>query len=125
MSNLSQVFVLFLAALCTMGRVAAQDSLSVRDASEIRYKAERMVKTELNELLNSLSNSNYQTQEVAESIHSSYTESRNRIFRDSLVVVEPDVNPADMSSGQAADESLGKYLRDIDLFYKKSDSATV
>jgi hypothetical protein len=116
---------LFLAALGIIGRVAAQDSLSVRDASEIRYKAERMVKTELNELLNSLSNSSYQTQEVAESIHSSYTESRNRIFRDSLVVVEPDVNPAVVNSGQAGDESLGKYLRDIDLFYKKSDSPTV
>jgi tetratricopeptide (TPR) repeat protein len=125
MSNLSQKFVLFLAALFTIGRTAAQDSLSVRDASEIRYKAERMVKTELNELLNSLSNANYQTQEVAESIHSSYTESRNRIFRDSLVVVEPDVNPAVINSGQAGDESLGKYLRDLDLFYKKSDSPTV
>ncbi|HEY4111982.1 tetratricopeptide repeat protein [Puia sp.] len=124
MSKLSPV-LLFVAAFFTIGRAAAQDSLSIRDASEIRYKAERMVKTELNELLNSLSNTSYETQEVAESIHSSYTESRNRIFRDSLVLVEPDINPAIRNSSQSGDEPLGKYLRDIDLLYKKTDSATV
>jgi tetratricopeptide (TPR) repeat protein len=119
------VLLLFFAAFLTAGRVVAQDSLSTRDAAEIRYKAERMVKTELNELLNSLSNTGYETYEVAESIHDSYAESRNRIFRDSLVLVEPDINPAVVRAGQAGDEPLGKYLRDIDLLYKKSDSATI
>src|SRR5258708_6512309 len=124
MRALSQLVLLF-AALVVAGRATGQDSLSIRDASEIRYKAERMVKTELNELLNSLSNTGYETQEVAESIHSSYTDSRNRIFRDSLVLVEPDINPAYQRPGQSGDEPLGKYLRDIDVLYKKSDSATV
>lgn len=104
---------------------AAQDSLSIRDASEIRYKAEKLVRTELNELLNSLSNSSYETQEIAESIRAAYSESRNRIFRDSLVMVEPDVNPAVQSGAQSGDELVEKYLRDIDILYKKSDSPTV
>lgn len=125
MKDLSLVLLLFVAAFLTAGRAVAQDSLSIRDASEIRYKAERMVKTELNELLNSLSNTSYETQEVAESIHSSYTESRNRIFRDSMVLVEPDINPGIRSSAQSGDEPLGKYLRDLDLLYRKSDSPSV
>ncbi|GGB03678.1 tetratricopeptide repeat protein [Puia dinghuensis] len=107
------------------GRAAAQDSLSTRDASEIRYKAERIVGTELNELLNALSSTAYETREVAESITASYSVSRNRIFRDSLVLVEPDVNPAIRTSAQSGDEPVEKYLKDIDLIYKKSDSPTI
>jgi len=126
MKDLSPVLLLFVAALGTAGRVVAQDSLSSRDASEIRYKAERIVRTELNDLLNTLSSNSYQTLEVVESIQSSYSNnSRNRIFRDSLVLVEPDINPSVVHSGQAGEEPLGKYLRDIDLLYKKSDSATI
>ena len=126
MKDFSSVLLLFVAVFGTARRGIAQDSLSSRDASEIRYKAERMVRTELNDLLNTLSNNSYQTLEVVESIHSSYSDnSRNRIFRDSLVLVEPDINPAVVHSGQAGEEPLGKYLRDIDLLYKKSDSATI
>jgi tetratricopeptide (TPR) repeat protein len=126
MKDLSPALLLFVAAFLTAGRVVGQDSLSNRDAAEIRYKAERMVRTELNDLLNTLSNNSYQTLEVEESIHSSYSNSgRNRIFRDSLVVVEPDINPTVAHSGQAGEEALGKYLRDVDLLYKKSDSATI
>lgn len=125
MKHLSSVLLFFGAAFGRGGQVVAQDSLSSRDASEIRYKAERMVRTELNDLLNTLSNNSYQTLEVVESIHSSYSQSRNRIFRDSLVLVEPDINPSVVHSGQAGEEPLGKYLRDIDLLYKKNDSATI
>lgn len=126
MKDLSPALLLFVAAFLTAGRVVGQDSLSNRDAAEIRYKAERMVRTELNDLLNTLSNNSYQTLEVEESIHSSYSNSgRNRIFRDSLVVVEPDINPTVVHAGQAGEEALGKYLRDVDLLYKKSDSATI
>src|SRR5258708_34924787 len=114
MRALSQLVLLF-AALVVAGRATGQDSLSIRDASEIRYKAERMVKTELNELLNSLSNTGYETQEAAESIHSSYTDRRNRIFRDSLVLVQPDINPAYQRPRQSGDDPLGNYLQDIEL----------
>ena len=126
MKDLPPVLLLFAAVLLTAGRVVAQDSLSSRDATEIRYKAERMVRTELNDLLNNLSNTGYETYEVEESIQSSYSNNRrNRIFRDSLVLVEPDVKPGVVRSGQADDEPLGKYLRDIDLLYKKSDTGTI
>src|SRR5579872_7462336 len=86
------------------GQATAQDSLSFRDASEIRYTAERLVGTELNELLNAVSSTAYETQEVAETIMAAYSESRNQIFRDSLVLVEPDVNPAIRNSAQSGEE---------------------
>jgi len=124
MKDLSTVLLLF-AGLLTVERTVAQDSLSNRDAADIRYKAERLVKTDLNELLNSISNTGFESQEVAESIHSSYSESRTRIFRDSLVVVEPDLNPVFQNSAQSGDALLDKYLKDIDILYKKSDSATI
>src|SRR5579859_2067124 len=111
--------------LSGFSQTSIQDSISSRDASEIRYKAEKLVRTELNELLNALSNSGYETQEVAESIHAAYSESRNRIFRDSLVTVEPDLNPAVRSSAQSGDEPVGKYLKDIDILYRKSNLPTV
>jgi tetratricopeptide (TPR) repeat protein len=124
MRDLSKALLLS-AALFTVQRAAAQDSLSNRDVADIRYKAERIVRTDLSELLNSLSNTGFEPPEVAESIHSSYSESRSRIFRDSLVVVEPDLNPTFQNSAQSGDAFLDKYLKDIDILYKKSDSATI
>lgn len=111
--------------LLTAQSATAQDSLSIRDVSEIRYKAESLVRKELNELVNSISSTAFESQEIAESIQSSYSGNRNHIFRDSLVLVENDINPAYMTSAQAGDETLDKYLKDLDILYKKSDSATI
>src|SRR5262249_41826746 len=114
MRVLSTALLLFAAVLFSVG-TKAQDSLSNRDVAEIRIKAERMVKTDLNELLNSISNTGFESPEIMETIHSSFSESRRRIFRDSLVVVEPDLNPTYQSSAQAGDALLDKYLKDVDL----------
>ena len=103
----------------------AQDSLSNRDAIEIRYKAESIIKKELNELFNSISSTAFESQEIAESIHSSYSTSRNQIFRDSLVQVEDDISPASKTSTEAAEEIVDKYLKDLDLLYSKTDSASI
>ena len=112
-------------AFLTMERAVAQDSLSIRDAAEIRYKAGNIVERELRDLLNAVSSTTFETQETAELIHNAYSEGRNRIFRDSAVLVEPDVNPAYQTSGQSGDEPLDKYLRDMDILYKKSDSNSI
>ena len=125
MSHLSTVLLLFAGFFLTVECTKAQDSLSNRDVAEIRIKAERIVKTDLNELLNSISNTGFENQEVLESIHSSFSESRRRIFRDSLVVVEPDLDPTYQNSAQSGDAMLDKYLKDIDILYKKSDIPTI
>ncbi|HWK04197.1 MAG TPA: tetratricopeptide repeat protein [Puia sp.] len=118
------LLALFLSALCAQQAIA-QDSLSIRDASEIRHKAESLIKKELNELLNSLSSTSFESTEIEETLHSSYSGTRNKIFRDSMILVEDDINPAFKSSGQSREEVLEKYLKDFDLMYKKSDTASI
>lgn len=119
------VLFLFLSAVVGAQRCIAQDSLSIRDASEIRHKAESLIKKELNELLNSLSSTSFESTEIEETLHSSYSGTRNKIFRDSMILVEDDINPAFKSSGQSREEVLEKYLKDFDLMYKKSDTASI
>lgn len=103
----------------------AQDSLSIRDASEIRHKAESLIKKELNELLNSLSSTSFESTEIDEILHSSYSGTRNKIFRDSMILVEDDINPTFKTSAQTREEVLDKYLKDFELMYKKSDTASI
>lgn len=102
----------------------AQDSIQLKDASEIRYKAEKIIK-ELNDLLNVLSNSDIESKEKNDLIVNSYSNSTNRIFKDSSVLVEDDTNPAFKSTNQSKDETISNYLKDFDLFYKKSDDGSV
>jgi hypothetical protein len=117
---------LWLLALVFAFRTAkAQDSLSLRDATEIRYKAGNMVGQELRDLLNAISSTAFETQEIADVIHGAYSEGRNRIFRDSAVDIEPDINPTFQTGAQSGDEPLEKYLKDLDILYKKSDSSTI
>ena len=116
--------ILLLCAFCVQQSLA-QDSLSIRDASEIRHKAESLIKKELNELLNSLSSTSFESTEIEETLHSSYSGTRNKIFRDSMILVEDDINPAFKASSQSREEVLEKYLKDFDLMYKKSDTASI
>src|ERR1700749_2496853 len=124
MKGSSTLIVLFFSAVCSQQSLD-QDSLSIRDASEIRHKAELLIKKEFNECLNSLASTSFESTEIEETIHSCYSGTRNRIFRDSMILVEDDINPSFKSSGQSRDEILDKYLRDFDLMYKKSDTASV
>src|SRR5258708_1039542 len=116
--------VLFLSAWCAQQSIA-KAPLSIRNRSEIRHKAESLIKKELNELLNSLSSTSFESTEIEETLHSSYSGTRNKIFRDSMILVEDDINPAFKSSGQSREEVLEKYLKDFDLMYKKSDTASI
>src|SRR5258708_18793038 len=118
------VMVLFLSVWGAKQSIV-QDSLSMRDASEIRHKAESLIKKELNELLNSLSSTSFESTEIEETLHSSYSGTRNKIFRDSMLLVEDDINPAFESSGQSREHVLEKYLKDVDLMYKKNDTAPI
>src|SRR5258708_29034547 len=118
------VIVLFLSAWCAQQSIA-QASLSIRDASEIRHKAESLIKKELNELLNSLSSTSFESTEIEETLHSSYSGTRNKIFRDSMILVEDDINPAFKSSAPSRDKVLDKYLNHFHLMYKKTHTASI
>jgi tetratricopeptide (TPR) repeat protein len=102
----------------------SQDSISIKDAGDIQFKAEKLVK-ELNDLLVILSANDMETKEKDEIIANSYSGSANRIFTDSSVLVEDDTNPMFIKSGQSKDETVPIYLHDFDLFYSKSDDRSV
>ncbi len=103
----------------------AQDAITIQDAEEIRFKSENIVKRELKDLLNNLSNSSVELKETQEMIVNSYSGSRNRIFLSSTVLVEDDINPNFHSSLNTRDMEIDKYLKDFDILYKKSDGPSI
>ncbi|MEO6964185.1 MAG: hypothetical protein ABIY90_19620, partial [Puia sp.] len=103
----------------------AQESITIQDAEEIRFKSENLIKRELKDLLNNLSNSSIELKETQEVILNSYSGERNRIFLSAKVLVEDDINPGFHSSNNTRDVEVDKYLKDFDLLYKKSDGPSV
>ena len=125
--------ILLTAAILTAYRAVSQDSLqqrpldslSIRDAVEIKHRAEKMVAGNLNLLLNAISNNNYESADVDEIIRGAYSGTRTQIFQDSAVRVEPDVDPNFVNSTVAGAVPLDRYLKDLDLYYDKADSNTI
>jgi len=123
--NVCKLLVVLLLAGCTAGQCYAQDSLSFKEAQDIRYRAQRMISKELSMLLNTLSNADFGEQDATLAIHNSHSGDINRIFRDERVTIEYDVNPSIRSSARSQDEDVDKYLKDFELLYQKSDNESV
>lgn len=119
--NIGLLFIFLIAN----NHLFAQDAITIQDAEEIRFKSENIVKRELKDLLNNLSNSTVELKETQEMILNSYSGSRNRIFLSSKVLVEDDINPNFHSSINSQDMEIDKYLKDFDILYKKSDGPSV
>ncbi|MBC8034070.1 MAG: tetratricopeptide repeat protein, partial [Chitinophagaceae bacterium] len=103
---------------------AAQDDITVKEVESIRYKSEILVVRELKGLLNNI-NTNTDIKEVSDMINNSHSGSRNRIFLNSKIIVEDDINPNFHSAANTRDIDIDKYLRDFDLLYKKGDMPSV
>ena len=126
----ARITIAFLLPLLMLSRRAhSQDSLSYRDAIEIRYQAKMLVSHDLNLLMNFLSGSINEAGEDAEVMTSSYSgdpSSPKKIFRDGQIQVEYDLNPSIHASTASHDEPIESYLADFpDLLYEKSDSSSV
>ncbi|MFT3701381.1 MAG: tetratricopeptide repeat protein [Agriterribacter sp.] len=114
-------FVLFL--LCNI--LHAQDSLSIKDVQEIRYKAEALIRRELQDLLNNIAQPGFDSKETEEIIHNSYDGTINKIFESDKARIESDLNPKIHSSEPANDIDVLKYLKDFDILYSKSENFSV
>jgi tetratricopeptide (TPR) repeat protein len=110
--------------ICSV-RISAQDSIAIKDAREIRYKSELLVKRELQDLLNNISQPGFDSKETEEIIHNSYAGSGNKIFDSEKARIESDLNPTIHGSAAASDIDVAKYLRDFDLLYTKSENFSV
>lgn len=117
--------IIFVICIALVKPSFTQDSLSIKDVQEIRYKSELLIKRELQDLLNNISQSGFDSKETEEIIRNSYGGSVNKIFDSEKARIENDLNPKIHSSTLANDIDIVKYLKDFDLFYSKTDNFSI
>lgn len=103
---------------------SSAQEISVKERAEITYQSEILI-AELENLMNIISNADITQTEIKELMENSYGTSKNKIFQNSGIVVEDDINPVHTSHINASDVSIEKYLKDLDLLYTKSSESTI
>ncbi len=99
-------------------------NLSSEDKEKIRYEAASFI-GEFELLLNTLALPDLSKLERDELIGNSYVKSGNQIFTNKDVVVEDDIDPNYFSHAGVKDVNVDRYLRDLDIFYLKSETPTI
>lgn len=117
--------LLFLTLILNTIPLLAQDSLSMRDAQEIKLLAQRKVERGLVDLLNTISFEDLGEFERKALMTDSYGDSPNKLFYNVEVIVEDDINPEHTGAGRPMDVVVDKYLSNLELFYKKSAENTI
>ena len=107
----------------TQSSVNLENIITLKDGKEISYQAQATVESFQN-LLNYVTFYDNAPSELAEVISNSYTPSRNRVFYDSRIIIEDDINP-NYRLGNTKDSFAEKYLNDLDLQYEKTTDATI
>lgn len=105
--------------------LSAQDTLTIREAENMKIRAVNLVQTDLRDLLNNIANSENDDIDVQNMIHNSFSGEKNRIFLDPTINIEDDLDPTLKNSGTIRDSKPEKYLRDFDLNYTKSSSPSI
>lgn len=118
------IFLFCLTAIVP-AHLRAQDTLSLHDSQEIQFLAKRKIEKGYADLLNTITFEDVGDFERQAIIAASYGNSLNKIFYDSLAVIEDDINPEHKTAGNTIDLAVGKYLRNFELFYPKSVSRTI
>src|SRR3990170_1475978 len=98
---------------------SAQDSLSIVEAEQMKYRAKNIITDELMQLLNSITSSDFSTSEVKTIITNSHSGADHKIFASSKVIIEDDIDPTFKSSQTTRDAEVDKYLTDLDVLYTK------
>ncbi|MES2731450.1 MAG: tetratricopeptide repeat protein [Bacteroidota bacterium] len=97
--------------------------ITVKEGADITYQAKRLV-GELENYLNTISNTDLSESDIKEIIDNSYGDPVNKIFFDDKVIIEDDVDPAS-NSNKKKDFEVNKYLRNFDLMYTKSTESSI
>ncbi len=99
-------------------------SISRHDEKNIKTKAQGAVSGFMN-LLNVIATGlDLDVSQTDDLIRRSYMSAQTKIFFDSAVIVEDDLRKVD-DPNQSKQKPAYSYLRDFEIFYKKTDSATV
>ncbi|HET9276728.1 MAG TPA: tetratricopeptide repeat protein, partial [Flavitalea sp.] len=107
-----------------ISNVYLTDKITTNDDRNIKSKAESVVKRFMN-LLNTIATGlDLEVPETEGIIRKSYLPVESKIFYDSAVVVVDDLRKVE-SISQAKEKAAHSYLRDFEIFYKKSEKASV
>ncbi len=94
--------------------------VSSRDSDEIKLLAKRKVERGLNDLLNVLTFEDLEESQRKAIVARSYADTiRNRLFYNTDVIIEDDLEP-DRPIDKPVDLKVDKYMANLDLFYTKS-----
>jgi hypothetical protein len=94
-----------------------------RRNDEIKFQAKTQVNNLL-ELLLLLTSGDLTESQRTSVIQNSYLPNSNQIFYSDGVIVEDDIDPKHTAYNNTADFLVDRYLRNLGLFYSKSDTAT-
>ncbi|MCE6988892.1 hypothetical protein [Dyadobacter sp. CY323] len=122
-TNLRRNILFVFTLMCLAGQGYAQ-TLSRKDADEIRVLAREKVKG-LNDLLNAIANEDLSNYERRYLMMNSYMPSNDQIFVNDGVIVEDDTDPKNKVSAPGLDTPIEKYLSNFDLFYTKTEINTI
>jgi len=103
-------------------------TITKRDRDEITYQAKNTINN-LKELLDLITSTVPNETELDKAIKDSYLFSAEtnspQIFYNDAIIVEDDVDPRHISSENTADLPVDRYLKNLALFYAKSDQSTI
>lgn len=122
--HLKTIF-LFCLTVIVSTHLWAQDTLSLHDSQEIQFLSKRKIEKGYADLLNTITFEDVGDFERQAIIGDSYGNSINKIFYDSLAVIEDDINPEHKTADNTIDLAVSKYLRNFELFYPKSVDRTI
>ena len=108
----------------TLSKKTVTDVITENDDKNIKAKAESVVTRFMN-LLNTIATGlDLEVPETEGIIRKSYLPIESKIFYDSSVVIVDDLRKAEPIS-MAKEKTAHSYLRDFEIFYKKSENASV
>lgn len=124
MKALKQSFLLLSLSL-VFSSTGFSQQYTLRDQQEIAYQA-RLTLNLYKDLLNVLSYKDLATEsEIKELIRNSYSPSGSQLFYSEAAIIEDNIRPSNLLSGQAQDKTIHDYLSYFDLAYEKSDQETI
>ena len=115
--------LLFLCSTLALSGMS-QEEITPADKVEISYKAKLMLQ-EFESLLNVITNNSISTVETELLINNSFTQSSNQLFINSEAIVEDDIDPKHTAAELPLDVPVKQYLKDLDIFYKKSEDPSI
>ncbi|QJW90786.1 hypothetical protein HNV11_16070 [Spirosoma taeanense] len=99
-------------------------TITKRDRDEITFQAKTTINN-LKELLELVTSTIPSEAELDKAIKDSYLPNSNQLFYNDAIVIEDDIDPKHTSSTNTADLPVDRYLKNLAIYYSKSDTSTI